>query len=1144
MPSSSPRTVARRAPRAPGAPRWSRATAVLGAVAVLTGTVGVTVAAAAPVAPAYPTVFISQSNGSTTQLKQALQSRLANAGQGGVEIANVGGAAALDYNAVGYRGADSYLYAISSSGQLIRIEHDGATTQLGSVTISGGGTLGAMYSGAFGGGAHADTFFVRSTSGSTLYRVDVPTRTATTRTLSQSITNNDFAWAYGYLWGVEADTKAVVRIDVTSGTVTKIPTSGVFPAADPNTASPGYGAAWTYGNGNLAVSNNDTGNITQFSVTNPGDPMPIITKVSTIQGPSTSRNDAATTPSSPVDLQLTVASPAPAAPGASIGWTVTVTNGSAAGSSGSVASFPVPSGVTDVVPPVGCTVTSGVVQCVTGPLAAGASDTFTFSATAPPAGATSASSTVTIVGNELDPVPGTATLTVAPLPTHLTSTGVGTTPQTVTVAVPAGGTVTLLDADGEPTTAVTVAGQGTYGLDPASGVITFTPVLGFADTADPVDFTVTGPAGSTTGDYTPTVTAPAAPVVGDLTTSGVSPAPQTATTAPLPEGGSITLLDADGNPATSVTATGQGTYALASGVITFVPEPLYTGTATGVTYRVTDAYGQSDTATYTPTVLAPAGPVATPLTSTGVAPAAQSPAAPVTIPPSGAVTLLDADGDPATSVTVTGQGTYTVDAGTGVLTFTPAAGYTGTATPVDYRVTDGYGQTATSTYTPTVTAPALVAPDRTTTGPGPLPQSTTLPVPAGGSISLVDGAVQVTTVTVADEGTYVLDAASGTGTVTFTPVMGFVGTAAPVTYVVVDEYGTVASATYTPTVTPPAPPVGPDLASSGPVVTPQQTTAPVPAGGSITLLDADGDPATTVTVPGAGTYVLDPATGTIVFTPAFGFAGTPPAVPYRVTDAYGQSADGAYAPAVVPPAPPAAPAETTTGIGTDPHVTGVTVPEGGSVSLLDADGHPVRVVTVPGQGTFTLDPTTGAIGFEPELGFHGPGSVPVRVTDAYGQSTDGTYTPTVQRPAAPGAPAMTSGGAAGTPQSPQTTVPLPPGGSVQLVDAAGNPAVSVTVPGQGTYTVDPASGALTFTPVPGFAGPAIAVVYRVTDAYGQSTDGTYTALVAPAAAPPDLAVTGATFTGLVPLAAGLLLGGLVLLLASRRRGTSPAAVSR
>ena len=45
--------------------------------------------------------------------------------------------------------------------------------------------------------------------------------------------------------------------------------------------------------------------------------------------------------------------------------------------------------------------------------------------------------------------------------------------------------------------------------------------------------------------------------------------------------------------------------------------------------------------------------------------------------------------------------------------------------------------------------------------------------------------------------------------------------------------------------------------------------------------------------------------------------------------------------------------------------------------------------------------------------------------------------------------------------------PLDPA-SVKLLDGTGKPVTTLTVPNQGTYTVDPTTGAVTFTPVPTF----------------------------------------------------------------------------
>jgi CshA-type fibril repeat protein len=54
----------------------------------------------------------------------------------------------------------------------------------------------------------------------------------------------------------------------------------------------------------------------------------------------------------------------------------------------------------------------------------------------------------------------------------------------------------------------------------------------------------------------------------------------------------------------------------------------------------------------------------------------------------------------------TADGAYSVDQATGVVTFTPATGFIGTATVVvTYSATDVLGRKASTTYTPTVEAP-------------------------------------------------------------------------------------------------------------------------------------------------------------------------------------------------------------------------------------------------------------------------------------------------------------------------------------------------------------------------------------------------------------------------------------------------------
>ncbi len=710
---------------------------------------------------------------------------------------------------------------------------------------------------------------------------------------------------------------------------------------------------------------------------------------------------------------------------------------------------------------------------------------------------------------------GTATYTptvtppAAPAPSNLTSSGAGTTPQTGTVTIPAGGGATLLDT-GTPTSTVTVVGQGTYTISGAT--ITFTPVVAYAGTATPVTYRVTDAYAQTgTATYTPTVTAaPVPPAPSNLTSSGTGTAPQTATVT-IPASGSATLLDT-GTPTGTVTVVGQGTYTISGATITFTPVLGHVGAATAVTYRVTDAASQTGTATYTPTVAAPAAPVPGALTSTANAPDEQ--AVTVTIPAGGGATLLNA-GAPAVTVT-TAAGEYAI-AGT-TITFNPAAGYSGSTSAVTYRITDAYGQTGTATYTPTVIAPAAPAPGTvTSTGAGTAPQTATVTVPPGGSATLLrpDG-IPAGTVGTAG-GTYTI---SG-GSITFTPVLGYRGATSTVTYRITDGFGQTGTAVYAPTVTAPTGPSAAPLTSSGRGTDAQAVTVAAPAGGQVRLLDA-GAPATTLTVAGKGTFAVT-ATG-LGFTAVVGFVGTA-STGYRSSDAYGQHADATYTATVRLPPPPAAPARTSSGVGTVPQSATLPVPAGGSIALLDAGGNPVTTLTITGKGTYTLStapvaefartfaftaagpasgrpeagPVTASAGgatisFVAVLGYTGTAPpVNYQITDAYGQTATATYTPTVVLPSLPSPAPQTSVGQQTDPQ--HVTLPVPAGGTIALLDPDGNPVTTLTIAGQGTYTLDPATGLLVFTPLPAFTGSPDPVVYRVTDAYGQTATATYTPAV-------------------------------------------------
>lgn len=143
-----------------------------------------------------------------------------------------------------------------------------------------------------------------------------------------------------------------------------------------------------------------------------------------------------------------------------------------------------------------------------------------------------------------------------------------------------------------------------------------------------------------------------------------------------------------------------------------------------------------------------------------------------------------------------------------------------------------------------------------------------------------------------------------------------------------------------------------------------------PAG---SILAADGK---TLSVPNEGVWAVNPITGDVTFTPEAGFASDPTVAPYIVSDTNGAPSAAAdisisydYLPTAV-----------------DDTVTGLPTNTPAVADVLDNDSDPdgtldpatVQIagtaaagddLIVPGEGTWSVDTTTGEITFTPEAGF-------------------------------------------------------------------------------------------------------------------------------------------------------------------------------
>ncbi len=764
---------------------------------------------------------------------------------------------------------------------------------------------------------------------------------------------------------------------------------------------------------------------------------------------------------------------------------------------------------------------------------------------------------------------------------------------------------------------VTVEGEGTYTINPSTGEVTFTPDPSFTGTAKGVEVTLSAPVGrnkdgkiqqdyikTATAKYTPTVT-PITVTPTDKVSADVQNVPQTQTPTfdlsndKTAEITSKKLVDpATGQPTdeTTVTVAGEGSYTIdpTTGAVTFTPEKDFVGTAKGVTVQatatITNANGKTATitsdATYTPTVV-PAVPTANPATSKDVQGATQTGTptfAGTTVQVNGedkaitikdnSYTLLDNDGNEVTSTPAyaadgtTEIGTYSIDSATGQVTFTPTdKSYTGVVTPAKVQAESSNGIKVDTTYTPEivpVTPTATPAETKDIQGA----TQTGKPEFKGGTVT-VDGVEKTvainedvpatfddgsTTKTVDGVGTYTVAA---DGTVTFVPEKSFVGTAPAVTVVREDKNGTKASATYTPTVTPVTPTATPVETTDIQGAT--QTGKPVFTEGDSHVPMNDDVPATfddgstTKTVDGVGTYTVA-TDGTVTFVPEPSFTGTAPAVTVVREDKNGTKASATYTPSVTPIT-----VTPTDKVSTDiQNVPQTQTPtfdlsndktaEITSKKLVDpATGQPTdeTTVTVAGEGSYTIDPTTGAVTFTPEKDFVGTAKgvtvqATATITNANGKTatitSDATYTPTVV-PAVPTANPATSKDVQG---ATQTGTPTFAGTTVQvngedkaitikdnsytLLDNDGNEVTSTPAYAAdgtteiGTYSIDSATGQVTFTPTDkSYTGVVTPAKVQAESSNGIKVDTTYTpeiVPVTPTATPAETKdIQGATQTG-------------------------------
>ena len=576
--------------------------------------------------------------------------------------------------------------------------------------------------------------------------------------------------------------------------------------------------------------------------------------------------------------------------------------------------------------------------------------------------------------------------------------------------------------------------------------------------------------------------------------------------------------------ATDNTGATVGTYAIneATGEVTFTPNPTFVGTPNPakvtLTLTVDGVAPLTSKAAYTPTVIG-VKPEGTKVSSTDIQGEIQT-GKPTFTPGSAEVNgarktvplkadsykLLDSTGTevadgattPAYAAADNGNvkagdviGTFGIDKSTGLVTFTPTnKAYVGAVKPVQVLVSDNNGtqpeDDKRGEYTPNILGVTPTASEASTTG--------------------IQGAVQKSEVVLnaKDENVNTLNFSKGSETVN----------------------GTEKSV---------------DLNEA-----------------TLTLVGADGEGK--VSVAGQGTYsiVKEDGKSYVQFTPVATYTGNVTPVTVKIADANGTEVTTIYTPKIVG-VKPSAESSKTNGIqgetqtsaikfdAADTDDTTVNFAKGTaiinsesksveldktSVKLVGAENGTVNgdgSVTVANQGTYKLvKDETGAIAvtFTPLATFTGEAhAVTVSITDANGTEATTTYTPTVVS-VAPTAKESATVGKQGqaqtsqivfdTPDTDATTLNFAKGetsevlgedgqpksvaldkSTLTLLDANGNSVTTVKVDGEGTYTLDKTTNAITFQPTEEFTGKATPVRVQIADIKGTTVTTTYTPTVTP-----------------------------------------------
>ncbi|WP_118976093.1 T9SS type A sorting domain-containing protein [Taibaiella koreensis] len=280
-----------------------------------------------------------------------------------------------------------------------------------------------------------------------------------------------------------------------------------------------------------------------------------------------------------------------------------------------------------------------------------------------------------------------------------------------------------------------------------------------------------------------------------------------------------------------------------------------------------------------------------------------------------------------------------------------------------------------------------------------------------------------------------------------------------------------------------------------------------PAGATGLTTDAQGD-ITGFTIPGQGAWSLNSSSGAVTFTPQSGFTGDPTPISYKVKDAAGAFSNAATITIDFNAGVMISGRVYNDNTGMSDGLTGPLMP-GLTIVLYAADGITViTTTTTNANGSYSFSnqlPGSYVVGLTLPAGYQHVGSSDAtpadgRITVTVGSGNVPDIHFAINQPPvaahdslsnqAPGNAATISGLLANDMDpnsgvlSPENISLIVPTGATGVTTDAQGDITGFTVPGQGAWSLNSSSSAVTFTPQNSFTGNPTPISYRVKDAAG------------------------------------------------------------